>query len=160
MRLNYSDIVNLPTPTIILSHHTRGKYGNLIKRFTGADITHAMILMHGNRVITQNLVIKEKSISHYVENDYYLEFYANPNWGEDERIIATSYVESRLNAPLSRRVYDFLGILGQATNLRWLQSPKNYYCSECVAELLNLLGEEVPRRMRPIEIRDKLRRVL
>ena len=72
-----------------------------------------------------------------------------------EKELIEKAVYKDLNQSWYKRSYDFLGILGQATGFRWIQSPWKYYCSERIAKYLCLirpLKEKIPKRPSPADL--------
>lgn len=138
-------------PIVVLCSDMRGVVSSLIKIRTG-NFNHAMIMVRPGLVVTQNFVLKEIPISKYMESGRIMQFWAINGLTKDDLEKMVCQINKDLKSPWWARSYDFLGILGQATGLTWIQSPFGNYCSENVAKYLRILKKDVPKRPDPSDL--------
>jgi len=123
-------------------------FGTGIKIHQHGLYTHAM-LMHriedegeeDERIAcaSQELTLREVLIDKWLKGNHYLKIWHNPDWTDTQKVLAKFRIYKQLNKHWFKRVYDFLGIFGQAIHCDWINVPWWYYCSEAVAEILSVL---------------------
>lgn len=80
------------------------------------------------------MTFKERDIRDYMKN-HRLKFYkVLGTIPQRRRIIKRT--EERLALPWYKTFYDYIGIIGQKTGLRFIQTPGLYYCSEITQHIL------------------------
>lgn len=129
-------------PIIVLVDDLQGFIGWGIKSHTAGNYSHAMILFKPGVVASQNWLFHAVSIDEYMKPQNMLKFWRVRNLQQVEKNIIRIAIEHRLTLPWWKRRYDFLGIMGQALNIKWIQSPFGMYCSEEVnADYLGSIAE-------------------
>ena len=149
-----SDIVEADLPLIVFSDDRQGFVGWKIKSHTKANYNHQMKMVRLGFVVTQGITYKEIPIQEYMRSNQFLKFWRYDLLTEQYRQLIKEAVERDLNAKWWRRSYDFLGIVGQALHIRWLQSPFQKYCSEREASHWRIVPElrsKIPPRPSPGE---------
>ena len=119
-------------PIIILCDDLRGFLGWAIKAHSSGNYSHVMTLYKPGMVATQNFNgFQVKGLDQYLKASQMLKFWRVKNMTDMETITIIGNIQRRLALPWWKRQYDFLGVLvGQLTNIRWLQNPWKMYCSE------------------------------
>lgn len=126
-------------PIVVLVDDLRGGLGFLIKEHTSGNYNHAMIMVKPGKVVTQNNLLKELDIKDYLKSYKMLKFWSIKNLTKDEKRILCSTIAIDLSKPWWERLYDYVGIFGQAIKIPVIQWPWAKYCSESVAGYLRLI---------------------
>jgi len=122
-------------PMIMLTDNLRSFISWGIRHHTKGNYSHIGFIIHPKMFASQLLTFKEVPIENYMKPYYRLKFFiVNLDKKKREEIIKT--VEELLNQPFYKKTYDFLGILGQFLNIRFINDPFHHYCSEIVADVL------------------------
>jgi hypothetical protein len=150
------EITESQLPIIILEEDRQGMFGWAIRWHCKDNYNHAEIMVHPGKVASQNPGgYKEWPIDKVMTSRAFLKFWQFDPVDHSEIDIIREAVEKDLAKPWWKRRYDFLGILGQAVGLRWIQSPWGKFCSESVAANLRLiprLQAVIPPRPSPAEL--------
>lgn len=119
-------------PLIVFSDTADGIISSVIKVNTGSEWNHVMILHKLGYCASQGLTYCEVSIDKYLRKNNRLKFYKinGINWLQKK--VMHDSIEKKLELPWYRRFYDFLGIIGQAIQVRSFNTPFLDYCSEDV----------------------------
>lgn len=144
-------------PVIVLVDDARSFIGWGIKHHTNGNYNHAMIMTKLGAVATQNWVYKEMPLQEYLKPQLMLKFWTyTPMSGVSRRGIEEMVIKD-LKKPWWGRRYDFLGIVGQFTGIKWIQSPWANFCSEIVAKYLRTvpqLTKTIPKEPSPSGLND------
>lgn len=73
-------------------------------------------------------------IESYLKSDIILEFWRIRNLTTEEKNRINDSISNRLNLNFLERGYDALGIFGQMTGLKFIQNPKQFFCSEQIRQ--------------------------
>jgi hypothetical protein len=120
-------------PLIVCEEDRRSFLGWAIKSHSKGQYNHIMELFKPCTVASQDPGgFKEKPIDLYLKPQVFLKFWRYKGLTEDIKKDWLSNINNDLKQPWWRKRYDFLGILGQALNIKWIQSPWANYCSERV----------------------------
>ena len=125
--------------TFILCNDANGMLGWFIKWYTKGNYCHAMISRKPGWVCTQNDMFKEVPLSDYLTNTEGLKFWRIIGLTPDEFTLINSKIDADLNAPWYKRMYNYLGLFGQALHIPGISMPGQDICSQRDAEYLRLL---------------------
>jgi hypothetical protein len=143
-RIDTIEITDLPL--LVLADGPRSLFSFAIKVHQRGYYGHAMWLYRLDKegepiCASQGWTFKEVPLSKYFKKSY-IKLWRSRNWGADERYIVRRRIDSMMQRPWWKRRYDYLGILGQAVYLRWVNFPFRDYCSESAAKpLRDLVGD-------------------
>lgn len=127
-------------PIVVLVDDLQGFLGFVIKTHESGNYNHAMIMINPGKVVSQNNVLKEIPIDGYLNNTKMLKFWSIKNLSDADKQIMVSQIYKDLAKPWWGRMYDYVGLLGQALWMPWLQAPWLKYCSEYVASVMRLVS--------------------
>jgi len=125
------DILSIPEyllPMPVLTDNLRSFFSWGIKVHEHGCYSHFMWLTKPGIVASQGLLYTEEPISAYFDK-YRLKLWYNPKWTEVHRQKIKAAIQSHLDRPWYRRIYDIPAIFGQ---LFWheLQTPGLDICSD------------------------------
>ena len=124
------DITESDLPLICLTDDRRGFLSWIIKHRTGRNYAHIMEMARLGYFASQNFGgFKEVPVVNYIKPQIILKFW-KPKLTDEQKALWLSMVYADLKAPWINRKFDWLGVIGQALGIRWLQSPFMQYCSE------------------------------
>ena len=126
-------------PVIVLCDDLRGFLGWIIKAHTSGNYCHAMIMRQPGQTVTQNNVLKEIPILGYMKPAEMLKFWRIKNLTADEAKIIFDAIAKDLAKPWWKRMYDLVGLIGQAVWMPFIQTPGLNYCSENVAKYMRMI---------------------
>lgn len=127
--------LNAHLPVFIFSDNLRNFFSWAIKAHTEGNYSHIMMMVHPNKVATQGLLFHEIDMIKYLRDDIRLKVWYYENMPEEMAIKIKALIEAKLNQAWWTRLYDGVGIIGQALGKRfkWLRAiniPGLNYCSE------------------------------
>lgn len=147
-------------PIIIFEEDKRGMFGFAIRWLTG-NYNHVEIMTNLGKVASQTFKgYKEYPIEKILDKQTFMKFWQFDPVDRREIDIIKEQVRKDLNKPWYAKRYDFLGLIGQLTGIRWIQSPFGKFCSESVAANLRLiprLAKVIPARPNPSELNQILK---
>jgi hypothetical protein len=152
-------------PLIVFSEDSSGLIGAIIRVRTRGSWNHSMQMIETKRFASQGNMFSTAPIDRYMKKGNRLEFWRIRGLTDNDKRIYKIKVQVDLAAPWHARMYDYLGILGQATGIRFINSFFRMYCSERVANdiktipfekagLYDWLTSNVPVRPTPGELND------
>lgn len=150
-----TDIREEDLPLIVLSDDMLSFLGWAIRSHQSNIYNHAMIMHRVGFVASQEYLYKERPIEYFMKPRYRLKLWKYTLMTQEDRINITNAVYNKLSAPWYNRMYDYIGILGQAIHLNKLNNPFKNYCSEDVADKFRLvpaLKNIMPEHPSPSEI--------
>jgi len=150
--VNPEDFIMTDLPLIVLQAQDTDTIGWLIRWRTNSQYNHSMFMRTPKYFASQGLTFKEIRVKDYIKKNMRFKFWQVKNITPVQRCMINKLIDERLNKPWWARRYDFLGIIGQATGLRWIQSPFGMYCSEQVSEALIWIGLDVPKKASPEDL--------
>ena len=125
--------------TFILCNDAQGMMGWFIKWYTKGNYCHAMLTRKPDWVCTQNDMFKEIPLAGYLVNSEGLKFWTINNLTPDEFTLINNAITADLVKPWWNRMYNYLGLVGQALHLPWISMPDQNICSQRDASYLRLL---------------------
>lgn len=148
-------------PIIIFVEDRQGFFSWAIRWHSKDNYNHAEIMVNPGQVASQNPNgYKEIPIDKLLTKQTFMKFWQFDPVIKSEIDIIKETVNKDLKKPWHSKRYDFLGLIGQLTGLRWIQSPWGKFCSESVAANLRLiprLKEVIPPRPNPSELNQILK---
>ena len=154
--INPKELTETNLPVIIFEEDRQGLFGWLIRWHDKDNYNHIEIMVNLGKVASQNPKgYKEVPLEKYMLKRVFMKFWQFDPIDRKEIDIIKEQVGKDLAKPWWARRYDFLGIIGQAIGLRWIQSPWGKFCSESVAANLRLiprLRDIIPKRPNPSEL--------
>lgn len=128
-------------PLIILSNQPNSLISALIDWRTDGSHCHAMLMIDHGEVVTQGFTYKTVPIDNYMKKNGEMTFVALVNSNISFKIAFRNSVDDRLKTPWYHKMYDFLGIFGQAIGMPWIHTPGLEYCSvDVIRHLTNACG--------------------
>jgi len=135
LKFQYSDL-----PIFVSSDDLRALLGWGIRVHTNGNYSHSMVVHNVGYFASQGLSgYREIPIVYFMKPRYRLKFWQITDLSKEEGNAIICAIEDDLNAPWWRKMYDFVGIFGQAIRLRGLNNPMSYYCSERTAKYLRMI---------------------
>ena len=154
--INPKELIESNLPIIIFEEDRQGLFGWAIRWHEKDNYNHVEIMVSLGRVASQDPKgYKEYPIENSMQKRVFMKFWQFSPIDLTEIDIIRQQVNKDLNKPWWARRYDFLGIVGQAVGLRWIQSPWGKFCSESVATNLRLIPRLqviIPKRPNPAEL--------
>lgn len=128
------------TLTFILCNDAQGMLGWFIKWYTQGNYCHAMLTRKPGFVCSQNDMFQEIPISGYLRNSEGLKFWRINNITPEEFTLINTAITADLNKPWWNRMYNYMGLVGQALRVPGISMPGQDICSQRDAEYLRLLS--------------------
>jgi len=123
----------------ILCNDAQGMLGWFIKWYTKGNYCHAMLLRKPGFVCTQNDMYKELPLAGYLQNSEGLKFWIINHLTPDELALINKAVDADLAKPWWNRMYNYLGLIGQALHIPGISMPGQDICSQRDASYLRLI---------------------
>lgn len=102
-----------------------------IKARTKANYSHVMWMVRPGILVSQGFTgYREIQIEDYMKPNNRLKFIGLNGITEEGRHTIYESIYKKLRGPKYRQWYDFLGIIGQLTGIKWIQNPWKDFCSE------------------------------
>ena len=125
-------------PLIVLSDHSSGFIQWAIKWRTKANYNHIMSIVWPGEFVSQGNRFSAVPFDRYMTKRSRLKFWRIKDLTRDEKTLIKTRVLARLDRKRSIWNiffdYDYLGIVGQATGLKFINNPYRTYCVEQVVE--------------------------
>jgi hypothetical protein len=152
-------------PLFVFSDSATDFIAFLITWRTKGTWNHAMLLANQDKFAAQAWTYAEVPIAVYMKKGSRLEFFSLVNTTANIEKAVQDYVSRRLAAPWWHKVYDFVGILGQAVGMPKIHTPGLEYCSvdvtNCLKTIANLLPtadqatiDAIPNEINPQDLHD------
>lgn len=152
--INFEKLTQNDLPLIVLADDRRSWIAWLIKKHSRGNYNHIMEMHKPGLFASQNPGgYKEISISKYLKPHITLKAWKYKPLTEKQKIEWLDNIQKEVNEPWRLKGYDYLGIIGQLTKIRWINNPWKKYCSERVGtRIRNILEFHLPKRRTPAEI--------
>lgn len=118
-------------PIVCLVSNNNNIVAWLIRVFSKGSYNHVCWLYEQGQLASQDGHYRSVPIEHYMTSGCKLKFYAFTKLTCIQRNLLLIRIKNKL-AQKSR--YDWLGIVGQATGLRFINNPWTNYCSESLGD--------------------------
>ena len=129
-------------PLIFLSDFTSGPIEFVIKFRTKGNYNHAMWMPWPREFASQGWTYSLVKLDRYMKRNNRLKAWAVKGLTPVLRKLLVESITKKLARPWWKKRYDFLGILGQAIGLDWLNTPYLDFCSEDVALHLKYVADK------------------
>ena len=131
-------------PFIVLANTTNDIIADAIDIRTNASYDHAMVCIHQGKFCTQGMTYAEVPMENYMKRGSELKFIKLVNNNPAFSFAFTQAVLARIALPWYKKMYDFLGIFGQAIGCPWIHTPGLMYCSVVDVLLLKSCAVNLP----------------
>ena len=145
-------------PVVVLSLDYIGIIPLIIRLVTRDNYNHIMESRMCGAFVSQNATYREVPFSKYMNRNHKLKFWAIKDMTDLEKLKWNACINRDLTQNVFFRLYDWLGVLGHLTGIRWLNLPYKSYCSERVAKHLREVFEfDIRKHPTPAEVNDYLK---
>ena len=118
------DVIKDDLPLIVFTDDRRGLFGYLIKSHSKGNYNHVMEMHRPAFFASQNPTgYKEIPVESYMKDYINMKFWSYTKATELQKEMWITYIKDDLNSPKRLREYDWLGIIGQALRIPWLNNP-------------------------------------
>ena len=161
------DIKDLPM--LVFSDKTsRDFISTIIKlRHKNSTVNHVMWLYSPDKFASQNNTYALVDTAQYMREGNRLLFFELIGFTPIQKRIILKSIERKLALPWYKKAYDYVGILGQALGIKWINISGLNYCSESVisdikkaadagSEEISKIIDGIGRHMYPDEMKDYL----
>jgi len=131
-------------PLLVLANTTSDFIADAIDIRTGGSWDHAMVCINAGKFCSQGMTYSEVSMENYMKKGSQLKFIKIVDGGPAFNIAFRNAVQDRLKLPWYRKMYDFIGIFGQAIGCPWIHTPGLDYCSVADITLLKQAANWLP----------------
>lgn len=140
-------------PMICFSDHTSGLIEYAIKIRTRGIYNHVMWTIRPGYFVSQGNTYSEAKMERYMKKGNRLYFFKVVGLTEEQRALIKRSIERKLALPWYKKMYDWVGILGQAIGIKKLNIEGLNYCSEDVVfHLRAALLYETPEQKELCEV--------
>lgn len=137
-------IPEIDCPLIVLSDDTSGIFEFFIKWRHKAPYNHIMWMHRPGFFASQGNTYSEAPLKRYMKPTNRLKFWKIKNLTPVQRKLILASIQKKLNLPWWKTTYDRLGIIGQATGVKFINNPWREYCSEDVPHHLKNVEKSLP----------------
>lgn len=140
------DPKNIPQdelPLIALSDNSSGLLEFLIKFRTKGDYNHIMWAHRTGFFASQGNTYSEARAERYLKRGSRLKFYTIAGLNDIQKKLIVSSIDNKLNSVWWKKMYDWVGILGQAIGIKKINTPGLNYCSEDVPHHLKFMARHL-----------------
>lgn len=137
-------------PVFVFSDDPIGFVSWAIKWVTKGLRNHTMVMIRPGYFASQGARYKEMPVNLY--DGCTLKFWTVPNITLEQMLVIKDMVRTRLRQPWWKKGYDWLGIVGQLTRIKWIHFPFRNFCSEGDAKLLRVIFSDTPVRPDPDQL--------
>lgn len=118
-------------PIIVFTDNNANLIASAIKWRTAANYSHAMWMIAPGVLASQGFVTYEKiPIQRYMGPRDRIKFVGMNGISTEGRKQIILSIQKKLSGPWYKKLYDYVGIFGQLTGLRFIQTPFFSFCSE------------------------------
>lgn len=136
-------------PLIVFAANSWSPISFLINWRTRGNYNHVMWMRRPGFFVSQNTFYSEIPIKKYMGAGDRLKFVRILGLTEDGRKAIINQIDDELKKPAIKRFYDYVGIIGQATGLKFINIPFLGYCSERVPASLKMAMTRCPEGFPP-----------
>lgn len=158
-------IVQKDLPLFVFSDSSTDIVSFLITWRTKGNWNHAMLAVNQGKFAIQSIGYTEQDMSIYMKKGARLDFYKLVNLPLGIPLFASQYVSKRLSQPWWTKMYDWIGIFGQAIGFPKIHTPGLEYCSvdvtNCLKSICRLLPKadqdvimNIPNEVNPQQLHD------
>lgn len=131
-------------PLIVFSDSTSGLIEFIIKWRTKGSYNHVMWFINPCEFISQGNTYSKVPMKRYMKPNARLKFVALKGVTQDGIYVIKKSIKEKLALPWHKKAYNWIGILGQAIGLKFLNFPGLEYCSQDVPQHLKIALASCP----------------
>ena len=148
------------TPLIMLVDNRNAFVSWLIKWHTKGEYNHICEMHRLGFLATQDPIgFHEVPIETYMKKNLFLKFWKFKNITLGQKTDWLHNIVAEIHKPWIKRRYDFVGLIGQLLNIRWINNTWTKYCSEMVrSHILEPLKLNIALHITPSEFNDYFNR--
>lgn len=129
-------------PVFVQCADNRSFFGFGIRKRTSSNWNHSTCMFKQGTLANQSWTFKAIDIGAYMKPGCIMKFWVCKDITDKERNAIMFKIAYELSKPITKRLYDWPGIVGQLFGLRWFNVPSLNYCSESVIRLAKVLFPE------------------
>ncbi len=129
-------------PLIVFSDYTSGLVEFAIKWKTKGEYNHVMYALRPGFFASQGNTYSEVSLDRYMKDGNRLKFVEVLGLTAVQRKLIVASIKAKIKLPWYKKMYDWIGIAGQAIGVKWINTPGLEYCSEDVPQHLKYMAEK------------------
>lgn len=133
-------------PLLVLCNTTDDLVASAIDIRTKGTYDHAMVCINSGKFCTQGFTYSEVPMDGYMKEGVQLKFIKLVNANPSFNLLWRNAVLARLSLPWYKKMYDFLGIFGQAIGQPWIHTPGLDYCSVADIQELKVASVNLPNK--------------
>lgn len=138
------DIDQSLLPAVVLTDSLRTHLGYTIKQHSHGYYNHACWMIRPGVIASQDWTFKTFAVKRYLDKKHRVKVWVNTDWSNYMRARMLADIQDQLDERLYKRLYDVLGVLGQAIRIRSINIPWLYYCSERVEKTFKVAEPGYP----------------
>lgn len=139
-------ILQTDLPLFVFSDSATDLIAFLITWRTKGTWNHAMLAVYQGMFTSQGWTYQSFPMDGYMKKGFRLDFYKLVNMTPKAAAAALEYTTTRLKKPWWTKMYDWVGIFGQAIGLPKVHTPGLEYCSVDVTNCLKSIAFLLPTR--------------
>lgn len=128
-------------PLLVFSDNTSGLIEFFIKFRTKGDYNHVMWANRSGYFASQGNTYSEAPVDRYIKPGNRLKYVEIVGLTPTQKQLIKASINKKLAQPWYKKRYDWLGILGQAIGVKWLNTPWLEYCSEDAPQHLKFVAQ-------------------
>jgi hypothetical protein len=128
-------------PLLVFSDNTSGIIEFIIKLRTKGDYNHAMWANRPGYFASQGNTYSEAPVDRYLKRGNRLKYVEVLGLTPTQKMLIKASINKKLAQPWYKKRYDWLGILGQALGVKWINTPWLEYCSEDAPQHLKFVAQ-------------------
>lgn len=131
-------------PLLVFSDQTSGLMEFFIKFRTGGSYNHVMWCISPREFVSQGNTYAVVPMKRYMRKNSRLKFVSIKGVSPEGIDCLRKSIQEKLALPWYKKAYNWIGIVGQATGLKWLNFPGLEYCSQDVPQHLKVAVAKCP----------------
>lgn len=141
-QLDPRNIPEADFPLIVFSDHTSGLVEFAIKWRTKGGYNHTQWANRPGFFASQGNTYSEAPIDRYMKKGNRLKYVEILGLTPVQKKFILASINKKLALPWYKKLYDWIGIAGQAVGIKWINTPGLEYCSEDVPQHLKYMAEK------------------
>jgi len=131
-------------PLFIFANNSVDLTSFIVTWRTKGTWNHAMLARTQGLFVSQAWTYAEFDMARYMKPGVRLRFFTLKNADQTTVTAINGYIAARLKAPWFHKLYDWIGIFGQAIGLPAIHTPGLEYCSVDVVKALKTIAWTLP----------------
>jgi len=117
-----------------------------------------MWMHRAGRFASQGNMFSEAPLKRYMKKNCRLKFWRIKDLTKKERDFLLYHINSQLKDPWYKRMYDWVGVFGQAIGLKFINQPWQFYCSERMARDLKGIVSGLDPKSSPEDLNEAFKK--